>query len=133
MAQIVTDFDNPLEEDIVFEETEELLSLENTLKHSENIMKSFLYLRKMFGSSPIMNKIIKVSTVEATSEQTIVPDAETNVVMIKNLSDQLFSLKLNGGELVLLPYETFDFPLEGITTISFTGHGSIIETKFILG
>ena len=48
---IKTDFDNPLEEDIAFEDSGNTQSLEEVLKNSENILKSFLYLRRMFADT----------------------------------------------------------------------------------
>lgn len=48
---IKTEFDNPLEEDVVFEETDQTSDVEDILKNSENLMKAFLYMRKMFSSS----------------------------------------------------------------------------------
>ncbi len=48
-----TEFDNPLEEDVVFEETDETQSFEDILKNSENLMKSFLYMKKMFSAAII--------------------------------------------------------------------------------
>jgi hypothetical protein len=129
---INTDFDNPLEEDIVFEETEQTQEYSELLKNSENILKATLYLKKIAGMSPVMNKLVKVSTIDATEETPIVPDPETNLILFKNVLDLNLTLFINGGELVLLPFESFDFPLEGIDTISFIGKASVVETQYRL-
>lgn len=130
---INTEFDNPLEEDIVLEETDETLSFKNVLRNSENMLKSVMYLKKLFTMSPTFNRVVKVSTIDATSDTAIVPDPETNVILVKNITDSNFELYLNGGQLILLPFETFDFPIDGIDTISCIGNGSIIETKYTTG
>ncbi len=56
---IETDFDSPLENDIVFEETDETQGFEDILKNSENMYKAVLYLRRMFSnaSSPSIVEI----------------------------------------------------------------------------
>ena len=132
MPQVVTEFDDILENDVIFEETENSMEMQDVLKNAENIIKSTMYLKKLVGMSPVFNKLVKVSTLETTAETTITPDAETNLILIKNLIDLPLTLKINGGELVLLPFETFDFPVEGITSITMVGKASIIETKYRL-
>ncbi len=127
---IETEFDGLLEEDVIFEETEQSAFTEDVLKNAENIIKATMYLRKLAGMSPIMNKLVKVSTVEDSELTAFYPDPEANLILVKNLSNLDFTLEINDGELILLPFESFDFPLEGITKIRYAGKASIIETQY---
>ncbi len=127
---IQTEFDGLLEEDIAFEETDQTLSTQDVLKNAENIIKATMYLRKLAGMSPIMNRLVKVSTVETQELTALYPDEDSNLILVKNLSSLNFTLEINDGELILLPFESFDFPLEGITKIRYAGTASIIETQF---
>lgn len=130
---VKTDFDNILEDDVVFEETDETLEYSDILKNSENLMKSFLYMKKMFNSTPLLSEVIHIETVEYSQNTEYTPKANSNMIMIKNVSDVNSSMYLNGGELVLLAFESFEFPLQDGQTIELKGNLSIVETKFTIG
>ena len=130
---IKTDFDNPLEEDIVFEETDETPSFEDILKNSENLIKSFLYLKKMFSSAPELNTVYSFQTIETIELAEIDIAEDTNVIMVKNVKDSNSSIFLNGGELVLLPFESFEFPIQEDDVLEFIGRISIVQTKMTIG
>jgi hypothetical protein len=130
---INTEFDNPLEEDIVFEETDETPSFEDILKNSENLIKSFLYLKKMFSSAPELNTVYSFQTIETIELAEIDIAEDTNVIMVKNVKDSNSSIFLNGGELVLLPFESFEFPIHEDDVLEFIGRISIVQTKMTIG
>ncbi len=133
---IKTNFDNPLEEDIIFEETEEQLSYVETLKNSENILKSFLYLKNITdSSSPYINAIVKMDTVDYSGEKTsYLFSQDTGLILLKNI-DSLNngSIFFNNGEFVLFPYESIEFPLKETSQIELHGKFSILESEYKLG
>lgn len=128
-----TEFDGILEEDVIFEETDESPSFKEILKNSENLLKSFLYMKKMFNTSPMLTEIIDVNTIETSvkTEHTIVGGA--NMVMVKNISSNNLELYINNGLLVLLPFESFELPIKETTTIAVLGNASIVQSKYIIG
>ncbi len=130
---ISTEFDGLLEEDVTLEETEQTPEYSDILKNSENLMKSFLYMKKMFNSSPLLNEIVKLSTLEVSTKTEYVFNSESNMIMIKNISDTNSSLFVNNGELILLPFESFEFPLKSTYTVEIQGKFSIAETKYTIG
>ncbi len=133
---IQTKFDNPLEQDIVFEETDETQQFEDILKNAENIIKSFLYLKEMSNaSSPFVNSVIKMTTIDTSQEREEYQiDELTGKVFIKNISStENYSIYFNNGEFVLFPYETLEFPVKEETVLETKGKFSIIESEYSLG
>jgi len=130
---IETEFDGLLEEDVIFEETDQSPGFVEIMKNSENLLKSFLYLKKMFNTTPLLNRILKVQTVEETQKSLITQHADTNVMMVKNVSDQNSELFINDGLLVLLPFESFEFPIDGTYKIEVSGKLSIVESQYKIG
>jgi len=133
---IETNFDNPLEEDIVFEEVDNQQELEDTLKSSENILKAFLYLKKLMDeSSPFINKIIHVETIDTTQEKSLyIINEDTGKILIKNIDpNSQHSIFINDGEFVLFPYESIEIPADYTTKLETNGLFSIIESEYKLG
>jgi hypothetical protein len=133
---IQTDFDNPLENDIVFEETDETQSYQDILKNSENIIKSFLYLKKIIdSSSPFVNDVINVTTIDTHIEkEQYIFSIESGKILIKNIdSTENWSIFFNDGEYVLFPFETVELPFKANTKLETMGRFSIIESEYQLG
>jgi len=127
---ITTEFDNPLEQDIVFEETDETQSFEDILKNSENMLKSFMYLKKLFNGTPLLNKILKLETIEYSEKTLYTIEPTANMVMIKNVDNVNGSMFLNDGELILLPFESFEFPYIQGAQIEVQGKLSIVQSEY---
>ena len=130
---IRTEFDNPLEQDIAFEETEAMPSYKDLLKNSENLMKSFLYLKKIFSISPFESSIVKVETVLFSARTQYQIEETVNYIAVKNVKDEKSSIFINDGELVLLPFESFEFPVDSTMIIEFIGNLSIIQSNYTIG
>ena len=133
---IETEFDGILEDDVIFEETDQQQDMAETLKNSENILKAFMYIKKIVdSSSPFVNSVIKVSTIDTTlGKATYSLDLETGKILLKNISTtESYSLFFNGGEFVLFPYESVELPVVATTTIETVGRFSIIESEYKLG
>ena len=133
---IGTEFDHPLEQDVNLEETEDTPGYSAALKNAENIMKSFLYLKKLMGGAdPFVNKITKVQTIDtsvASTQYTLA--AGTGKILFKNLSSSdNASLFINSGEFILFPYESIELPLSGTDVVETNGHFSVIETEYKMG
>jgi len=133
---IKTNVDSPLEEDIVFEETDQSSHIEDVLKNAENILKAFLYMKKMLNeSSPFVNSLTALKTIDTTSEKTIYMQNEnTGKIVFKNISStDNCSIFINDGEFVLFPYESVELPISQSDKIETNGTLSIIETEYKLG
>ncbi len=133
---IETEFDNPLEQDIVFEETEQTTATEELLKNTENIIKAYLYIKKIAdASSPFINAIISVNTIDTSLEKTeYIINSETGKILFKNISSsENYSIFFNDGEFVLFPYESVELPVVSTTKIETYGRFSIIESEYKLG
>ena len=133
---ITTEFDDILENDIILEETDQVLNYADTLKNSENIIKSFLYLKKITdGVNPSVNAVLKMDTIDASEEKTVyLTNTEAGLILIKN-TDALFngSIFFNGGEFVLFPFESIEFPIVETSVIELFGKFSILESEYKLG
>ncbi len=133
---IQTEFDNPLEDDIVFEETEQTQDYAEILKNSENMLKAYMYIKRIAdSSSPFINKVLKVTTVDtALGKEEYQMMAETGKILIKNVSTtESYSIYFNDGEFILFPYENIELPVEIGTKIETQGRFSIIESEYKLG
>ena len=128
-----TDFDGLLEEDVIFEETAQTMEYADILKNSENMFKSFLYLKKLFNSTPLLTKIIKIETVDYPEETEYSLSPDTNTLMVKNVDNVNGSLFVDGGELILLPFESFEFPLSEGAVVSLLGKLSIVQSRYNVG
>ncbi len=136
MPLIQTEFDDLLENDIILEETDKTPDYAALLKNAENMLKSYLYIKKIAdASSPFVNSIVKVSTIDTTLEkEEYVLNGETGKILLKNIhSADNCSIFFNGGEFVLFPYETIELPVKDNTTIETKGKLSIIESEYKLG
>lgn len=127
---VETKFDGLLEDDIVFEETESTAEVQDILKNAENMYKGMLYLKAMFGGGANMSDLVKVNTVEYSSRAGYSISATTTAIMVKNISDSNLDLFINSGRLVMLPYESFEFPVKSDTTLELQGKASIVETIY---
>ncbi len=133
---IETEFDNPLEQDVIFEETEQTQDYAEMLKNSENMLKAYLYIKKIAdASSPFVNSVTKVSTIDTSLEkEEYALDEETGKILIKNISPtEQYSIFFNGGEFVMFPYETIELPVTDNTKVETKGRFSIIESEYKLG
>jgi len=133
---VETPFDNPIGNDIVLEETDNSEEFKKLLQNSENIIKAFLYLKKIFEySSPFINRVIKMNTIDTSKEKAVYEVApNTGKILIKNIdSNSSHSIFFNGGEFVLFPYESVEFPIVETDTIETQGLFSIIETEYKIG
>ena len=133
---IETEFDDILENDIVFEETEQSPDYAQILKNSENILKSFLYLKKITdSSSPFVNAVVKMDTIDTSGEKVLYSqNEETGLILFKN-TDALNngSIFFNGGEFILFPFESIEFPIKTTTTLEINGIFSILESEYKIG
>jgi len=128
---IETDFDKPLEEDVVFEETDTANDTKTLLKNSENLLKSFLYLKEMFSSSPTFNKIIKIDYFDGVSDEEINVSPEANLIVFKNGKDDSSNIYYNDNDkLVLHPYEQMDFPYSEGDCFKVGGTLNVIQMKY---
>ena len=127
---VQTEFDGLLEEDVIFEETDQVLEYQDILKNSENLLKSFLYMKKMFNSTPLLNKLVKVETVEFGVSTEYPVDIDTNTIMVKNVDNINGSIFIDGGELILLPFESFEFPYIENVEIRLIGKISIVQSQY---
>lgn len=136
MPLIETEFDGLLEDDMILEETDQALDYAQILKNSENILKSFLYLKKIAdGSSPFINAVTKMDTVDTGGDKIIYTvNAETGLVVIKNVSSVANgSIFFNDGEFVLFPFESIEFPVLQTSKLELNGAFSILESEYKIG
>ena len=133
---IQTDFDSPLENDVVFEETDQTQDYSQILKNSENVLKSFLYLKKIIdSSSPFVNDVVNVTTMDTHIEKERYNfSIESGKILIKNIdATENWSIFFNDGEYVLFPFETVELPFKINTKLETMGRFSIIESEYQLG
>ena len=133
---VQTEFDGLLEEDVIFEETEQTQDYAEILKNSENILKAYMYIKKIADSSnPFVNSILKVETIDTTlGRAPYLLNSETGKILFKNISTtESYSIFFNGGEFVLFPYESVELPVVATTEIETMGRFSIIESEYKLG
>jgi len=130
MPLIETEFDGILEEDVILEEADNLLDTKQLLASAENVYKGNLYLRELFTQAPVFNEVLKFDTIEATGYEPYVIEEGVSLILIKNLRDSESKIKMNGGELVLLPFESFEFPILDGASLELLGRVSIIQTKY---
>ena len=130
MNQITTEFDSAITDDIVMEESENKEEMTKLLGDSENVLKATLYLKKLFDSNAHLGRIVKVATLDEAAPVTYTIDAETNMILVKNLTEDPCIISINGGDLTILALESVEFPTAGITDIIVSGNVSIIETIY---
>jgi len=131
---INTPFDDVLNEEVELEQTKSFTSYEDLLGNAENIYKSFLFLKKMFSSSPVFNRILKISKLDGSDNSPIKIEDETNVVIIKNLSESNISVTIDDNDpFVLFQYEQFDIPYHSGMSISVDGEANVIQIKYEIG
>ena len=128
---IKTKFDGAIEEDVSFENSEEVVDIEETLKSSENILKGFMYLKEMFSSAPTFNKIIKINYIEDADKEKLTIEKETNLITFKNNKDDTSEVYYNDNDkLLLYPYEQLDIPIFEGDEIKITGTLNVIQMKY---
>ena len=128
---VKTNFDNPLEEDVALEQTKNTKTVEETLKDAENIFKGFLYLKDMFSSAPIFNKVIKINYFDGVQNEIVPIEKDTNFIVFKNNKKEETEIYYNSNDkLILYPYEQFDLPIEKGDTIKVTGTLNVIQIKY---
>ena len=128
---IKTKFDGAIEEDVSFENSEEVVDIEETLKNSENILKGFMYLKEMFSSAPTFNKIIKINYIKDGNKEKLTIEKETNLITFKNNKDDTSEVYYNDNDkLLLYPYEQLDIPIFEGDEIKITGTLNVIQMKY---
>jgi len=132
---VETDFDGLLENDVIFEETDQTLDYKEILKNSENIIKSFLYLKRVTdGTNPYVNSVLKMDTVDFAEKTAYTPHVNTGLILVKNVSALVNgSIFFNGGEFVLFPFESLEFPILSTSVLELSGNFSILESEYKLG
>ncbi len=130
MGVIETEFDGTIEEDVILEEVDSKKETSDILKHAENIYKANLYLRELFTSAPVFNEVVSFATIETSGKEVYAHNANSNLIMIKNLKDAESKIYLGAGFLVLLAFESFEFPISEGMSIEIDGRVSIVETKY---
>lgn len=133
---IDTEFDNPLEEDIIFEETEQTQDYAEMLKNTENMLKSYLYIKKIANAAnPFINAVVNVETIDTHTEKTqYIFNIDNGKILIKNLdSTENWSFYFNDGEFVLFPFESIELPFFQDTKFETKGRFSLIESEYSLG
>lgn len=132
MPIIETEFDGLLEDDIVFEETEEVLKYKDLLKNAENMYKSILYLKKLMSSgNPFINNIIKMNSVSNSEKTTYSIDVKTGLIVLKNTSElDSAEIFLDGGKFLLFPFESIEFPITSSRMLELKGDFSMIESEY---
>ena len=131
---INTQFDDPLNEEVELEQTKSFASYEDLLGNAENIYKSFLFLKKMFSSSPVFNRILKISKLDGSDTSPIEVEDETNVVIVKNLSENNISVTIDKNDpFILFQYEQFDIPYHKGMNISVDGEANVLQIKYEIG
>lgn len=131
MPQAVeTDFDKILEEDVILEEVSTLQATRDTLASAENIYKANLYLKRLFAGGAVFNEVLSFNTIE-TSEFQELDVSGASLVLIKNIKDENSYIKLGDGIFVLLPFESFELPVQEGQVLSVKGYVTIALTKYL--
>jgi len=128
---IKTRFDNPLEEDVAFEQTKNQQGISDLLKNTENIYKAFLYMKEMFSSAPVFNKIVNITYIDNATDEDISIDEKANLLTFKNNNKDISEIYYNDNDkLVLYAYEQIDIPVFSGDTIKVTGTMNVIQMKY---
>ena len=129
---IQTPFDDTIDEAVQLEQPdEEILDYESLLVNAENIYKSFLYLKRVFSSAPIFNKIIKIQKFKGVDKLEVEIEKEANLVTFKNIGESNAYVTYNDNdELVLFQYESADFPYNEGDTFKISGDLNVIQVKY---
>jgi len=133
MANVVkTPFDNTIQEDVTLEETDnETLPYDQLLANAENILKSFLYLKELYSSAPVFNKVLKIQKFEGAKETDVEVESDANLITIKNISESNSEIIYNDNDpLILFQYEQIDIPYNNGDTIKLTGDFNVIQVKY---
>jgi len=120
-----------LKEQVELEQTKSFSSFEDLLGNAENVFKAFLFLKKMFSSSPVFNRILKIDKINASNPTPISIESETNVVIVKNLSESEISVIIDKNDpFILFQYEQFDIPYHSGMNIFVKGLANIVQIKY---
>ncbi len=131
---VQTEFDGLLVDDILLEESEQTQIYEKTLKNSENIIKSYIYMKKLLtAASPFVNKITKIETINSPEKLTIDIAEGTGKIHFKSMDpENNSSIFINGGEYILFPTESIEIPIDQSYTVEIQGSFSMIQTEYSL-
>jgi len=126
-AVITTPFDDAVENDIALEMiNNQPPGVVTTLKNAENVYKSFLYLREMYSKYPNKETILDMATIQATEPTQIEIPADTNYIVVSNLSDQQATININDKVYTFNAYEKEKFPIVASDTVKLQGSISYI-------
>ena len=130
MSRIIqTEFDDPIAEDVALEEAKEI-DYKDIMANAENILKAFLYLKRLFSSAPVFNAIVAIGLYEGDHQQ-ITINPEANIVTIKNIDNTQGNVVYNNMDpLILMPYEQIDIPLRRGDTLETSGKFNVIQIKY---
>ena len=135
MADVVkTPFDDPIEDDVSLEQTDnETMPYGDLLANAENIFKAFLYLKEMFSSAPIFNKIVKIDKIEGGDDYQVIVNSDANLLTFKNFGDNKGEIVYNNNDpIVLFPYEQIDIPYNDGDVFKVTGDINVIQIQYEL-
>jgi len=109
---ISTNFDKPIEEDVLLESIDGNPPLvKTTLQNAENVYKSFLYLRKMYSMFPAKRTVLGMGTIiDAVYVPVAIPDG-SNFVTLNNFGGTTSGVKLNGNEYIMSAGEKIELPV----------------------
>jgi len=113
MAKAInTNFDQAMEEDVLLEPIDgKEPAVATTLKNSENIFKSFMYIKKMYSGGLSSARVLSMGSVDNTEFETIaIPDKAVDM-RVSNISSSEASIKINGGEYKLQAGEIIEIPV----------------------
>ena len=128
---INTEFDQVLEEDVLLEQIDgKEPAVATTLKNSENIYKSFMYIKKMYSGSLSSAKVLSMGNVDNSEFAEItIPDKAVDM-RISNTSASESSVKVNDGEYKLQPGEIIEIPIiHPNTSVVPAVAGDLVELK----
>ena len=114
MAKAInTGFDKVVEEDVLLEQIDgKEPAVATTLKNSENIFKSYLYLKKMYSGSYSSSKVLVMNSISSSEYESVtIPDGATSL-RVSNTSTTLDSeIEMNGGKFILTPGKDIVLPV----------------------
>jgi len=128
---INTRFDKELGEDVILEQVDgKEPAVATTLKNAENILKSFLYIKKMYTGNLSSAKVLGVGNVSVADYEALTIPEETQDIRISNTSSSTSSFKINGGVYIMQPGEIVELPIAAPVANAVPAiAGDIVELK----
>ena len=109
---IKTGFDNPVGEDVALELIDgKEPAVSTTLKNSENIYKSYLYMKKLYTGRLSSGKIFSIGSVANAEYEVVTLQADASEMRISNTASSNSFVKINGGEYKMQPGEIMTIPI----------------------